>query len=110
MIQSFLKIKNFCINLLIIIWLSPIGDLRRYLEVIRKDHEVLPKPHKIINDMQKNRKYHGDIIGESPLVIGIFLKFLNGELTNGKDKYLVYSMWVLLHVCRKVLQWRRWML
>lgn len=68
-----------------------------------KDHEVLPKP-------QKNRKYHGDIIGESPLVIGIFLKFLNGELTNGKDKYLVYSMWVLLHVCRKVLQWRRWML
>ncbi|MGY4686939.1 acyl-CoA dehydratase activase-related protein [Petrotoga sp. DB-2] len=51
-----------------------------------KDHAVLPKPQKIIDDMQKSRKYHGDIVGESPLVIGIFLKFLNGELTNGRQK------------------------
>ncbi|PNR95787.1 acyl-CoA dehydratase activase-related protein [Petrotoga sp. 9PWA.NaAc.5.4] len=52
----------------------------------RKDHDVLPKPQKIIEDMQKSRKYHGDIIGESPLVIGIFLKFLNGELTNERQQ------------------------
>jgi predicted nucleotide-binding protein (sugar kinase/HSP70/actin superfamily) len=59
---------------------------KRIFGAYTKDHDVLPKPQKIIDDMQKSRKYHGDIVGESPLVIGIFLKFLNGELTNGRQK------------------------
>lgn len=45
-----------------------------------KEREVLPKPNVIIEDLQESRRYHRDITGESPLVIGIFFKFLRGEL------------------------------
>lgn len=51
-----------------------------------KEREVLPKPSVIIEDLQKSRRYHGDITGESPLVIGIFLKFLRGELPGNGQK------------------------
>ena len=52
---------------------------------LQKRH-VVPKPQKIIEDMQESRRYHGDIMGESPLVIGTFLKFLNDELKNNYQK------------------------
>lgn len=52
---------------------------------LQKRH-VVPKPQKIIEDMQESRRYHGDIMGESPLVIGTFLKFLNDELKNNHQK------------------------
>ncbi|HOB16825.1 MAG TPA: acyl-CoA dehydratase activase-related protein [Defluviitoga sp.] len=50
------------------------------------ERHVVPKPRRIIEDMQDSRRYHGDIMGESPLVIGTFLKFLNGELSNGRQR------------------------
>lgn len=51
-----------------------------------QERHIVPPPRKIIEDMQNSRRYHGDIMGESPLVIGTFLKFLNGELSNSQQK------------------------
>jgi hypothetical protein len=34
----------------------------------------------ILDDLERSRRYHSDITGESPLVIGIFFKFMRGEL------------------------------
>ncbi|HOJ82341.1 MAG TPA: 2-hydroxyacyl-CoA dehydratase [Acetomicrobium flavidum] len=53
---------------------------RRIFGGLTKDREVLPKPNVIIEELQRSRRYHSDITGESPLVIGIFLKFMRGEL------------------------------
>src|SRR5690606_20163975 len=51
-----------------------------------QERHIVPTPRKIIEDMQNRRRYHGDIMGESPLVIGTFLKSLNGELANRQQK------------------------
>jgi predicted nucleotide-binding protein (sugar kinase/HSP70/actin superfamily) len=56
-------------------------------EVLHGRH-VLPKPIEIINTLEKNHEYHGNIEGESPLSAGIAYFFMNDLTVPHGDAYI----------------------
>jgi len=56
-------------------------------EVLHGRH-VLPKPIEIINTLEKQHEYHGNIEGESPLSAGIAYHVMNGLLPPHGDAYI----------------------
>ena len=56
-------------------------------EVLEGRH-VLPKPMEMINVMEKNHEFHGNIEGESPLSAGIAYHFMNDMITPHGDAYI----------------------
>ena len=56
-------------------------------EVLRGRH-VLPKPMEIIETLEKQHEYHGDIEGESPLSTGIAYYFMHGLTKPTSDAYI----------------------
>ena len=44
------------------------------------DRHMVPEPEELIRHIEKSGTYHGDIRGESPLVIGMFQKFMENGL------------------------------
>ena len=58
-----------------------------FQEVLHGRH-CLPKPIEIIDTLEKNRKFHGDIEGESPLSTGIAYYFMNDLLKSDSDAYI----------------------
>jgi predicted nucleotide-binding protein (sugar kinase/HSP70/actin superfamily) len=56
-------------------------------EVLRGRH-VLPKPIKIIDRLEKQHEYHGNIEGESPLSAGIAYHFMNDLTRPQGDAYI----------------------
>lgn len=56
-------------------------------EVLHGRH-VLPKPIEIINTLEKNHEYHGNIEGESPLSAGIAYYFMNDLTKPHGDAYV----------------------
>ena len=56
-------------------------------EVLRGRH-VLPKPIKIIDRLEKQHEYHGNIEGESPLSAGIAYHFMNDLARPQGDAYI----------------------
>ncbi len=49
---------------------------------------VLPKPMDMINVMEKNHEFHGNIEGESPLSAGIAYHFMNDMISNHGDAFI----------------------
>jgi predicted nucleotide-binding protein (sugar kinase/HSP70/actin superfamily) len=56
-------------------------------EVLRGRH-VLPKPIRIIDRLEKEHEYHGNIEGESPLSAGIAYHFMNDLTEPQGDAYV----------------------
>ncbi len=56
-------------------------------EVLHGRH-CLPKPIEIIDTLEKNHKFHGNIEGESPLSIGIAYYFMNDLIKPNGDAYI----------------------
>jgi len=56
-------------------------------EVLHGRH-VLPKPIEIINTLEKQHEYHGNIEGESPLSAGIAYYFMNDLTVSHGDVYV----------------------
>ena len=56
-------------------------------EVLHGRH-VLPKPIQIINTLEKQHEYHGNIEGESPLSAGIAYYFMNDMTKPHGDAYV----------------------
>jgi activator of 2-hydroxyglutaryl-CoA dehydratase/predicted nucleotide-binding protein (sugar kinase/HSP70/actin superfamily) len=56
-------------------------------EVLEGRH-VLPKPMEMINVMEENHEFHGNIEGESPLSAGIAYHFMNDMITPHGDAYI----------------------
>ena len=56
-------------------------------EVLRGRH-CLPKPIEIIDTLEKNHKFHGNIEGESPLSTGIAYYFMNDLVKPVGDAYI----------------------
>jgi len=56
-------------------------------EVLRGRH-VLPKPIQIIDTLEKQHEYHGNIEGESPLSAGIAYHFMNDLTRPQGDAYI----------------------
>ena len=56
-------------------------------EVLRGRH-VLPKPIQIIDTLEKQHEYHGNIEGESPLSAGIAYHFMNDLIRPQGDAYI----------------------
>jgi len=56
-------------------------------EVLHGRH-VLPKPIEIINTLERNHEYHGNIEGESPLSAGIAYYFMNDLTMPHGDAYV----------------------
>ena len=56
-------------------------------EVLKGRH-VLPKPMEIIETMERNHEFHGNIEGESPLSAGIAYHFMNDMITPHSDVYI----------------------
>ena len=56
-------------------------------EVLHGRH-VLPKPIQIINTLEKQHEYHGNIEGESPLSAGIAYYFMNDLTSPHGDAYI----------------------
>ncbi|MEJ2647559.1 MAG: acyl-CoA dehydratase activase-related protein [Sedimentisphaerales bacterium] len=56
-------------------------------EVLEGRH-VLPKPMEMIETLEKNHEFHGNIEGESPLSAGIAYHFMNDLITPHGDTYI----------------------
>ena len=56
-------------------------------EVLEGRH-VLPKPMDIINTLEENHEFHGNIEGESPLSSGIAYHFMNDLITPRGDVFI----------------------
>ena len=56
-------------------------------EVLHGRH-CLPKPIEIIDTLEKNHKFHGNIEGESPLSTGIAYYFMNDLVKSNGDAYI----------------------
>jgi len=56
-------------------------------EVLKGRH-VLPKPIRIIDELERNHEYHGNIEGESPLSAGIAYYFMNDLIKPRSDAYI----------------------
>jgi len=70
-------------------WIHKVADLylsfadwrfHRLFGETNGERKVLPKPEQIIEGVEAAGVYHGDITGESPLVIGIFRELMEGRL------------------------------
>ncbi|HPP38489.1 MAG TPA: CoA activase, partial [Thermosynergistes sp.] len=70
-------------------WIHKVADLylsfadwrfHRLFGGTNGERKVLPKPEQIIEGVEAAGIYHGDITGESPLVIGIFRELMEGRL------------------------------
>jgi predicted nucleotide-binding protein (sugar kinase/HSP70/actin superfamily) len=79
LVRSFLKGK----------YMSRIADkiAQPFHEVLRGRH-CLPKPIDIIDTLEKNHKFHGNIEGESPLSTGIAYYFMNDLIKPKGDAYI----------------------
>jgi len=61
---------------------------RKFMKILKKevsDRHVIPLPRKIIQQAEKDGVYHGDVMGESALAIGLFNEYLKGNLNTGPD-------------------------
>ena len=70
-------------------YMSRIADkiARPFHEVLHGRH-CLPKPIDIIDTLERNHKYHGNIEGESPLSIGIAYYFMHDLIEPSGDAYI----------------------
>lgn len=59
---------------------------RKFMKVLKKElgyRHVIPLPRRIIQKAEKDGVYHGDVMGESALAIGLFNEYLKGRLNGG---------------------------
>jgi len=70
-------------------YMSRIADkiAQPFHEVLHGRH-CLPEPIEIINTLEKNNKFHGNIEGESPLSIGIAYYFMHDLIKPKGDAYI----------------------
>ncbi len=61
---------------------------RKFMKILEKelgDRHVIPLPRRIIQQAEEDGIYHGDVMGESALAIGLFNEYLRGSLNSGRD-------------------------
>lgn len=59
---------------------------RKFMNILEKDlgdRHVIPLPRKIIQQAETDGVYHGDVMGESALAIGLFNEYLKGAMNGG---------------------------
>ena len=79
LIQSFLKGK----------YMSGIaGRIAKPFHEVLHGRHCLPEPIEIINNLEKNHKFHGNIEGESPLSTGIAYYFMNDLIEQIGETYI----------------------
>jgi predicted nucleotide-binding protein (sugar kinase/HSP70/actin superfamily) len=55
----------------------------KILEKELGDRHVIPLPRRIIQQVEQDGIFHGDVMGESALAIGLFNEYLRGSLNSG---------------------------
>lgn len=59
---------------------------RKFMKILKEelgDRHVIPLPRRIIQQAEKDGIYHGDVMGESALAIGLFNEYIRGSLNSG---------------------------
>ncbi len=61
---------------------------RKFSKILEEelgDRHVIPLPRRIIQQAEQDSIYHGDVMGESALAIGLFHEYLRGSLSSGNN-------------------------
>jgi len=64
------------------------GKIGAPFHKVLEGRHVLPKPIRIIDELEKQHEYHGNIEGESPLSAGIAYHFMNDLIQPRGDAYV----------------------